>query len=309
MDDEAENVVGRKGSRTAPEGVTRIVKTHGEIEPCKLQIKAAAPLRKFAALKEVITACDKIVEELKGKHYKLGGIYERSDAMLALYPGEGARFANHIDNTTEDGRRLTLLVYLNPGWTEADGGALRITEIVPDSDTDSNINININNNTSSGELAETRRVAVDVLPMAGRMACFLSSEIPHEVRPTYGDRFSLTIWYYDREERKQAIAKARESGTAAQMAKTSEASQVEATAFIGELMGGDEVDVDGGEPTQEELSILAHRVQGLSDEVLDIVSNITGAPSVQSFRQGFPLLTVQDLKAMRALFRRMGLQG
>ena len=28
------------------------------------------------------------------------GIFERSDAMLANYPGDGARFARHIDNTT-----------------------------------------------------------------------------------------------------------------------------------------------------------------------------------------------------------------
>ncbi len=40
----------------------------------------------------------------------------RSDVMLAIYPGGGARFAKHIDNTANDGRRLTLLCYLNPNW-------------------------------------------------------------------------------------------------------------------------------------------------------------------------------------------------
>ena len=30
----------------------------------------------------------------------VSGLYERSDAMLAIYPGGGARFARHVDNTT-----------------------------------------------------------------------------------------------------------------------------------------------------------------------------------------------------------------
>ena len=42
----------------APEGVTRHVKTKGELEPCKLNVKAHAPMRKFAALKELVGNCD-----------------------------------------------------------------------------------------------------------------------------------------------------------------------------------------------------------------------------------------------------------
>ena len=37
------------------------------------------------------------------------------------------------------------------------------------------------------------------------------------------------------------------------------------------------------------------QVHQLDDEVLDIVACITGAPSVDSFRAGFPLLTVRTL--------------
>ena len=40
---------------------------------------------------------------------------------------DGARFQKHVDNTARDGRRLTVLVYLNEGWGyEQDGGALRV---------------------------------------------------------------------------------------------------------------------------------------------------------------------------------------
>lgn len=40
------------------------------------------------------------MDAMKGQCPSLGGVYERSDAMLAVYPGEGARFAKHIDNST-----------------------------------------------------------------------------------------------------------------------------------------------------------------------------------------------------------------
>ena len=100
----------------APEGVTRHIQTIGEVEPCKLAIKAIAPIRKFAALKEFIQRVDNFVHELKPKVTRLNGIYERSDVMFSIYPGDGARFANHIDNTTQDGRVLTIVCYLNPEW-------------------------------------------------------------------------------------------------------------------------------------------------------------------------------------------------
>ena len=37
--------------------------------------------------------------------------------------------------------------------------------------------------------------AVDVYPESGRLAMFLSAEMPHEVMPTFGDRHAITIWY------------------------------------------------------------------------------------------------------------------
>jgi hypothetical protein len=37
--------------KAAPEGVTRHIRTKGELEPCELKVKAHAPMRKFSALK------------------------------------------------------------------------------------------------------------------------------------------------------------------------------------------------------------------------------------------------------------------
>jgi Rps23 Pro-64 3,4-dihydroxylase Tpa1-like proline 4-hydroxylase len=46
--------------------------------------------------------------------------------MIAKYSGDGARFQKHVDNTAEDGRRLTLLMYMNADWKQEEGGALRL---------------------------------------------------------------------------------------------------------------------------------------------------------------------------------------
>jgi hypoxia-inducible factor (prolyl hydroxylase) len=302
--------------KSSPEGLTRAVRTYGEIEPCRLDVKAKAPIRRFAALKELVNTINKVVFDLKEKCPTLSGLYERSDAMLAIYPGAGARFAKHIDNTTQDGRRLTVLCYLNPEWENSLGGALRlfIPKKYQQHEESHSINskdtapvLESQDNSAENSKSPYHMKAVDVYPEGGRLAMFYSSEVPHEVLPTYGQRHSLTIWYYDTAERKQALERAKEGGKALQAAKTSIETQQSAQQFISQLMGGNEIPEDGGNPTQEELDGLCLRVTGLSDEVLELVSNITGAPSVQSFRDGFPLLTLNDLKQMRALFRRMGL--
>ena len=73
---------------------------------------------------------------------------------MAIYPGRGSRFARHIDNTAGDGRRLTVLCYLNPSWSAKQGGALRLWP--PDGSS-----------------------PVDVLPTCGRLALFYSKTVPH----------------------------------------------------------------------------------------------------------------------------------
>lgn len=74
----------------------------------------------------VAQAIDAMVQELTARVPRLKHVHNRSDAMIGVYDGHGARFQRHIDNTARDGRRLTVLCYLNPGWKMEDGGALEI---------------------------------------------------------------------------------------------------------------------------------------------------------------------------------------
>ena len=310
----------------APEGMSRTVKTLGEIEPCKLDVKAAAPIRKFHGMKEVMNAIDKFVFELKEHCPSLSGVFERTDAMLTIYPGSGSRFANHIDNTTGDGRVLTVVLYLNPVWDPSNGGALRVSVPgeVPSTATlaaksSSNVASEPSRVAAQTDLSVTiipedssdkdAHLALDVYPNAGRAVLFFSSEIPHEVLPVYAERHAISFWYYDATERRKAVDDAKKGGRAEKVAKSTVEVQQEAKQFIEILLGRDVGAATAEDlPTESDLIDLRSRIKVLSHEATEIVASITGAPSVESFRTGFEILTISDLDSMRKLFRRMGLK-
>lgn len=217
-----------------------------------------------------------------------------------------------------------MLAYLNPTWTPEQGGSLRL--FTNDKDNGSYYkgdctkdHSNVDDETDKKEGTEDKDSkeegrgngmhAIDVAPLGGRLAMFYSADIPHEVLPTFGMRHSITLWYYDKQERQRAVDESKESGSSQAVAESSVEAQISAKEFIGELMGGNEVEEDGGLPSEEELQGLSKRLKSLDDETVKIISSITGAPSADSFREGFPLLSVEDLRQMRGLFRRMGLNA
>ena len=91
----------------------------------------------------------------------------------ARYPA-GAAYSRHVDQPRgSTRRRLSMVLYLNPGWQSADGGVLRIH--------------------SSDESF------VDVEPIAGRLVCFLTAGREHEVLQARRERLSISGWYRGRE--------------------------------------------------------------------------------------------------------------
>lgn len=89
---------------------------------------------------------------------------------LTTYPA-GAFYKRHLDQFRgDDHRKLSVICYLNNGWTIHDGGQLRMF-------------------LDDGPL--------EVLPTAGRLVCFRSDQIEHEVLPAARERLSLTGWILD----------------------------------------------------------------------------------------------------------------
>jgi hypothetical protein len=91
------------------------------------------------------------------------------DSMAAAYP-PGVSYRSHYDwfaDELSNDREVTLLLYANPGWTEADGGALSVEK--------------------------PGGARVEISPVAGRLVVFLSRLVKHEIRPNAGKRRRLTV--------------------------------------------------------------------------------------------------------------------
>ena len=89
---------------------------------------------------------------------------------MTVYP-VGSYYRRHLDQfKKDDHRKLSVICYLNEGWKEEHGGQLRIYR-------------------TDGPL--------DILPVAGRLVCFRSDQLEHEVLPATRERLSLTGWILD----------------------------------------------------------------------------------------------------------------
>ncbi|NOS56797.1 MAG: 2OG-Fe(II) oxygenase [Cyclobacteriaceae bacterium] len=88
-----------------------------------------------------------------------------------IYP-IGSFYKRHLDQfKKDDHRKLSVICYLNKDWKEADGGQLRMF---------------------------IGHESKDVLPLAGRLVCFRSDLLEHEVLPATRERLSLTGWLIDK---------------------------------------------------------------------------------------------------------------
>ncbi|HRI79643.1 MAG TPA: 2OG-Fe(II) oxygenase [Cyclobacteriaceae bacterium] len=94
-----------------------------------------------------------------------------AEVHLTRYP-IGTFYKKHIDQFRQDDhRKLSAICYLNTGWKETEGGQLRM-------------------HLKDGPL--------DVFPEAGKLVCFRSELVEHEVLPATRERYSLTGWLIDK---------------------------------------------------------------------------------------------------------------
>lgn len=97
------------------------------------------------------------------------------ESHFAIYP-PGAVYQRHLDQfaTGPRVRQVSLVLYLNEGWLESNGGALRLY------------------------LDDATEGHVDVSPVGGRLVLFESARFWHEVLPSDRPRMSLTGWFRTR---------------------------------------------------------------------------------------------------------------
>ncbi|TGN41538.1 2OG-Fe(II) oxygenase [Marinobacter confluentis] len=97
---------------------------------------------------------------------------KRFEAHYATYhPGDFYR--KHVDSFRGRASRVvSVVLYLNQHWQETDGGVLQVFN--RDSD---------------------QEICGRVAPELGRMAVFMSEEIPHEVLPANRTRYSVACWF------------------------------------------------------------------------------------------------------------------
>lgn len=116
------------------------------------------------ALAEVVTHFAELMKSLNEAAW-LG--LRTFDLQLAHY-APGAHYGKHRDAFPgDDNRRVTAIVYLNPGWVADDGGQLRLH-------------------------AEP---LFDLEPTLDRLVVFRSEVVEHEVLEARADRWALTAWY------------------------------------------------------------------------------------------------------------------
>jgi len=232
----------------------------------------------FRTLQKVLQAIDKLVmEDLPAAGVKdLDNITQggRTDAMMALYPGGGSRFARHIDNSANDGRRLTCVCYLNNGWKPEQGGAIR--------------------------LFVEGKPPVDVFPDGGRIVLFWSKHVAHEVRPTYAPRHAFTLWYYDALEKAEALAAAKVGSVGA----ASVAAQQQAQQLIRDILAQDLIT-----PSLEGCAMLQQRVKAMTTSALRIVAAVVGAETAGQFVEAVNIMRPEGLAMLRDELGRMGLQS
>ena len=90
---------------------------------------------------------------------------------VQLNHGNGGCFPLHFDGDPSlDDRVITAVLYLNPDWSDADGGHL--------------------------QLVPFPERPVDVAPRFDRLVLFASHDTLHRALPSQNVRFCVTLWFY-----------------------------------------------------------------------------------------------------------------
>lgn len=116
--------------------------------------------------------------------YPPGGFYARHLDAFAPPPVQAGPNA-HLGRPASRSRVVSMVVYLNDGWTEDQGGELAVWESVP-RDEDGRADL---------DALDGAPPAALIAPLMGTVVLMLSEAIPHEVRPAHAQRVAIAGWW------------------------------------------------------------------------------------------------------------------
>ena len=262
---------------------------------------------RFDALASVLKAIDTLVldhmardarrprNEKRKTARRLAGLADRTHAMLAEYPGRAARFVKHVDNTARDGRRLTVLCYLNEDWRGEHGGALKVYDRTgPDGASE----------------RDGAAASLEVAPAGGALAMFYADEVPHEVLPSHRSRHSFTVWYYDRQESEEASRRGRgeDAESPSAVARAAHRPTVDdVSADLDHLAASSFVKTMMTENLSPERAFEAAAT--LTGPALATAAAVFGAPGADALLATLKRITREELRELRSEMVNMGMQA
>ncbi|KAJ3052916.1 Egl nine 3 [Rhizophlyctis rosea] len=141
---------------------------------------SASVFRPFCTLKEHF---DTLASSMNDALTKVEGHipFTSKGLQLGYYPGNATRYAKHRDSSPlNPHRKITMILYLNADWAEEDGGYLRVHREKP--------KVVVQPDVASSDTE-------DLAPLFNRLVIF-RSDMEHEVLPSYGNRYAITMWLY-----------------------------------------------------------------------------------------------------------------
>ena len=110
------------------------------------------------------------------------GLWELEGHYASYSPG--GFYKRHLDRfRSDDARTISIVFYMNDEWKIGDGGALKI----------------YTGSGSPADLNSSPNASIEINPLAGRLVCFLSDRIEHEVLESLKERKSFAGWFRRRE--------------------------------------------------------------------------------------------------------------
>jgi SM-20-related protein len=128
------------------------------LEPSALTASQKMLWNKLEAFKQVLN-----------QHFFLG--LWTLEGHYAYYPA-GGKYDAHLDRfSNDDARTISMVLYLNQNWNPDNGGELRIHH------------------------QNQEAPPIDIKPLGGRLVCFFSADVLHEVLPAKKERMSFAGWW------------------------------------------------------------------------------------------------------------------